>query len=406
MKASESSPRYVGKVRECCNYAVRSAKNFLQNGDAGHRQPGGNGETQLREMLTKDLSVFCDHISEETFSTETRAYFASNFLTFLFMLLSVGLAVLSYFYDRLEGILIASFAFSVLALLAFLGIFGGSSKNMEATNVYAVRKPTGTVKHKVILEANLDAPFRRRFSKGAEFTLRFLTFLGILLYVAFDVVVLLIELAVINFQYDQYVYYLAFALIIFLIFPIILMRAVSTGSSYPGVADNLIGAYTACGAMRYMSEMELRLMETELSVLLTSGKPDKNRGARCFAKDHKAEFDETDTLVLCLDSLYNPETLNAVCKGRKVSQLLGEAAENADVLLTDMNPKYHKGDVRAFQKEGIPAVSITTLPDEKPAFYRNEGDDENNLDVHAVEAAIKLCLETAYRKDEDLTKFQ
>ena len=407
MKASDSSPRYVGKVRECCNYAVRSAKNFMQNGDAGHRQPGGSGEAQLRDMLTKDLSVFCDEVTQEPFNTNQRAYFASNLLTFLFMLLTAALAILAYFFDDyLVAAIIASFATAILAFLAFFGVFGGTSKDIEEINVFAVRKPQSTVKHRVILEANLDAPFKRRYSRGTEWAFRILTFIGILLYLAFDVVVLLVQLGRLNFQYDNYILYGAFALVIFLLFPILLMRTVAINSSYPGVADNLIGAYTACGALRYMSEMDLRLMETELDVLLTSGKSDKNRGARCFAKDHLASLTETDTLVICLDSIYDLETLNTANKGKKVTRLLDEAAENADVLLTDHNPKYHKGDVKAFQKAKIPAVSLTSLPDQPPAFYRSEEDGVDNLNVRAVEAAIKLCLEAAYRKDEDLTKFQ
>ena len=64
MKASETFERYDGKVRECCNYAVRSSKSFMENADTNKRQPGGKAELLLREQLTSDLKEFCDEVDE------------------------------------------------------------------------------------------------------------------------------------------------------------------------------------------------------------------------------------------------------------------------------------------------------------------------------------------------------
>ena len=58
MKASESSERYVGKVRECCNYAVRSAKNFSGSDANSSRQPGGSGASPLRRAVLQRLRRF------------------------------------------------------------------------------------------------------------------------------------------------------------------------------------------------------------------------------------------------------------------------------------------------------------------------------------------------------------
>ncbi|MBQ1706422.1 MAG: hypothetical protein II033_01510, partial [Clostridia bacterium] len=85
-----------------------------------------------------------------------------------------------------------------------------------------------------------------------------------------------------------------------------------------------------------------------------------------------------------------------------VSKLVDEAAANAGVLLTDHNPKYHKGDLKVYDKAGLAAAQISSLPDEVPPFYRNENDDVDLLNpnaVHAVEGAIKVALEAAYALD-------
>lgn len=400
MKASETFERYDGKVRECCNYAVRSSKSFMENADTNKRQAGGKAELVLRDQLTKDLKEFCDEVDEVSFYAKQKAYITSNLLTFIFLVATAVFAILFSLVN--PYFILAALVTALLSLLAALGVFGGTSKSVEDLNVFARRKASGEPGARIIFEANLDAPFKRNISRGTAALLKFLTLLGVALYIAFCVVMLLVDNGTLNFGFQDELEYLAYGLPIFVIFPLILSRTVSTGSSFPGVADNLLGAYAACGAMRYMSEQDLRLESTELCVLLTSSKEAKNAGAKAFVRDFKADLDALDTTILCFDSIYDPDSLNVVSKGRKVSKLVDEAAANAGVLLTDHNPKYHKGDLKVYDKAGLAAAQISSLPDEVPPFYRNENDDVDLLNpnaVHAVEGAIKVALEAAYALD-------
>lgn len=400
MKASETFERYDGKVRECCNYAVRSSKSFMENADTNKRQAGGKAELVLRDQLTKDLKEFCDEVDEVSFYAKQKAYITSNLLTFIFLVATAVFAILFSLVN--PYFILAALVTALLSLLAALGVFGGTSKSVEDINVFARRKASGEPAARIIFEANLDAPFKRNISRGTAALLKFLTLLGVALYIAFCVVMLLVDNGTLNFGFQDELEYLAYGLPIFVIFPLILSRTVSTGSSFPGVADNLLGAYAACGAMRYMSEQDLRLESTELCVLLTSSKEAKNAGAKAFVRDFKADLDALDTTILCFDSIYDPDSLNVISKGRKVSKLVDAAAANAGVLLTDHNPKYHKGDLKVYDKAGLAAAQISSLPDEVPPFYRNENDDVDLLNpnaVHAVEGAIKVALEAAYALD-------
>ena len=400
MKASETFERYDGKVRECCNYAVRSSKSFMENADTNKRQADGKAELVLRDQLTKDLKEFCDEVDEVSFYAKQKAYITSNLLTFIFLVATAVFAILFSLVN--PYFILAALVTALLSLLAALGVFGGTSKSVEDINVFARRKASGEPAARIIFEANLDAPFKRNISRGTAALLKILTLLGVALYIAFCVVMLLVDNGTLNFGFQDELEYLAYGLPIFVIFPLILSRTVSTGSSFPGVADNLLGAYAACGAMRYMSEQDLRLESTELCVLLTSSKEAKNAGAKAFVRDFKADLDALDTTILCFDSIYDPDSLNVVSKGRKVSKLVDEAAANAGVLLTDHNPKYHKGDLKVYDKAGLAAAQISSLPDEVPPFYRNENDDVDLLNpnaVHAVEGAVKVALEAAYALD-------
>ena len=79
--------------------------------------------------------------------------------------------------------------------------------------------------------------------------------------------------------------------------------------------------------------------------------------------------------------------------------------ENAGVMLADHTPKYHTTEADLFRKSGVPAVLLTSLPDEAPEFYRSEEDDTSRLDVRSTEAAIKIALEIAFLKDDPESDF-
>ncbi|HPZ00198.1 MAG TPA: hypothetical protein PLS28_01870 [Clostridiales bacterium] len=400
MKAYETSERYIGKVRECCNYSVRSAKKYLDEEDALHRQCGGKGVEQLRDRLQGDLEGFADTIDLQPISVDKQTYVASNLINTVFMLLSAALAILGYYFlDYYTPIILAALVFSTLALIAFFGGFGFTSKNVATVNVFATRKCNNPPSKRVILQANLDAPNKRKLKRKPELIIKTLNFISILLYLAFDITELLINANTISFTWDSKLVYLPFGLAVLAFLPLVLTKTVAVNSSNLGVADNLIGCYTACGAMRYLSEMDLRLENTEVCVLLTDGKSSGNEGAKLFLKEYKEELQKVDTTFLCLDSLYELDTFNVQAKGRKLNKLIDLAANNAGVLVTDQEPKYHKNEAKAFTKAGYDTASVTTLPDTPPAFYRSDEDNQDVLNVHAVEAAIKFSLEFAYAKD-------
>lgn len=396
MKASETSERYAGKVRECCNYAVRSSKNLVKQTDSGHRQAGGEGETELRNALKSDLSVFCDEVTENPFTFHPKSERKTDIMAFIFMTLSSVLAILAYFYDAM--LILGALVSSLFAAISFFGIFSKTGKGAKNLNLYAKLLPAGGTKHRVILQANTDAPYKRKTSPKTAAKLKVFTWVGIIVYLAFDTVLLLVESGNLNFNGQDEIKLAAFPLALFIICPAWLSRSINMNASSPGVIDNLIGCYTACGVLRYMNEMDLRLNNTELCVLLTSGTYSGNAGAKKFLEVYPAE-QGIDTTIFCLDSLYELDCFNAQAKGRKLNRTLVQAADNAGVLLTDNEPKYHRNETAVFEKSGMDTVSVTTLPDNPPHFYRSDQDTTDYLKVPPVEAAMKFVLESSYLID-------
>ncbi|MDO5448142.1 MAG: M28 family peptidase [Clostridia bacterium] len=403
MKAYESSERYEGKVRECCNYAARTAKNFATAGSNTKRQPCGSDEKKLAEALKTDLEGFADTVIEDRFTADQQAYILSNLLVFIFMLISAAAGVCACIFSEYAfWILIGAVVFAFLALLGFFGVFGGTSKNVAGQNIFAVRNANGDVKKRVILEANLDAPFKRTCTPKTAVIFKLVTFIGILLYIAFDIVSLLVNKGNIDFSMSDKFIFISFPLVIFAIFPLILSRSVNANASFPGVVDNLVGCYTAAGALRYMSEMDLRLEQTELCVLLTGAKNANHTGAKTYCKLHEPADKAVETVVISLDSLFNAETISIITNNKLSTDVMAVASTNADVNILEYDPKYIKknGSMKVFKKNKYSCATIASLTDKMPAYFGTKSDDESNINVKAIENAMKLCLEAAYKMDE------
>lgn len=403
MKAYETSERYEGKLRECCNYAARTAKNFATGDKNSKRQACGPDEKVLAETLKKDLETFTDKITEDNFTANQSAYILSNLLIFIFMILSTAAGICACIFEAYAPYLLpAAIVLTLLSFLAYFGVFGGTSKNVDGKNILATRSPEKEVKNRVIIEANLDAPFKRTFSPKATIILKAATFFGILLYFAFDIVSLLINLEELSFKSSDYFIYISFPLALFAFIPLFISRSVSATSSFPGVTDNLIGCYTAAGALRYMSEMDLRLKNTELSVLLTGAKNAGRTGSKTYCRLHGEEDTKFNTVVISLDTIYNPDTITVFSSGKTTTNAIAKGAENAGVTILSTVPKHIKknGSMKAFKKNGYSCATITTLEENYPAFFGTAKDNEQNINVKAIENVMKLVLETAYAIDD------
>ena len=402
MKAFETSERYDGKVRECCNYAARTAKNFATGENNTKRQACGPDEKVLATNLKNDLSTFSDKVIEENFTADRAAYILSNFLIFLFMFLAAAASICAgLFLEYAMYLLPAGLFLTLLSLLGFFGVFGGTSKNVTGLNIFATRNAKKEVKNRVIIEANLDAPFKRKFSPKTSSILKTVTFLGIILYFAFDATALLIDIEAITFKASSYFIYISFPLALFSFIPLFLSRSVIATASFPGVVDNLLGCYTAAGAMRYMSEMDLRLEHTELCVLLTGAKNANRAGAKAYCKYHGEDDAKVNTVVLSLDTIYDPTKLTVLSSGKTTTDSISLAATNADIQILSTSPKHIKknGSMKEFKKNKYACATITTLEENYPSYFGTESDTEQNINTKAIESAIKLVLETAYAID-------
>jgi len=398
MDNMETNTVHAGKERECCNYAFRSAQKFAADPKNNKRQPCGEGTALLADTLKADLGEFCDSVLVESFEARQKAYILSNLLVFIFMLISAAGIIAAPFLEY-SILYIASAIFSVLALLAHFGVFGGTSKKATGSNVYATIKPTEETTKRIILEANLDAPFNRKISRKTESLLKVLNLILIILQTAFAIVMFLNENGTLELFETSIVAYIGFITALFAIVPIVLSRTVNASASTPGCVDNLVGAYLVCGAARYMSVTETKLQNTEVDILLTGSKNANLAGVKAFCHAHANLANDIDTSVISVDSIFDQNTISVVSSNRKLGKALNEAASKSEITLLNNKPSFVKGTAKVFKKNKFSHATITSLTNDAPEFYRNMDDTIDKTSPKAIEPVMKIILETIIATD-------
>ena len=397
MENTENNVIHAGKERECCNYAFRSAQKFASDPKNNKRQPCGEGTSLLTETLKTDLNEFCDSVLVESFEASQKAYILSNLFVFIFMILaSVGI-ICAKIIDPL--FYLASIVLSFLALLAHFGVFGGTSKKATGSNIYATIKPTNTPQKRIILEANIDAPFKRKISRKTEAFLKVLNLVFIIINIAFSIIMFMGENNYLQIPAMNIIAYIGFASVLFTIVPIVLSKTVNASASTPGCVDNLVSSYLICGVARYISVPELKLQQTEVNILLTGSKNANCAGAKAFCNAHSNLANDIDTSVISVDSIFDPNTISVVSGNRKLTKTISESATKSGIKLANNNPSFVKGTAKVFKKNKFSHATITSLTKEAPSFYRNMDDTIDKTSPKAIEPVMKTILETIISQD-------
>lgn len=401
MKASETNTRYSGQVRECANYSVRSIKKLFENENKiKNRNACSEDEKEFQMTIKEDLETFGDCVEFEEFKAKVERRKFSYICSFSFLLISLLLIVAGHFFN--VELFFGSAEFAILSLLGILGVFGFLSKTRKTTNIISIRKAQNETTKKIVFCANTDAPNKRKISVRTERFLVIATIVGIISYIAYDLIIIFDKyFNLFDFPYYDYLNIISYVLIIFIIPPFCCIFTVCTNSSTKGVANNLSGCYACAGAMRYLSEFDLRLKNTDICILLTGGKNANNAGARAYIKNHLEEDKKIDTRYICVDTLNGIETFGVKTKSQKGLIFVKNSAKQAEVEIKYRELNYLNDDGKIFEKTGLPYATITTLPKERPEFYCSDKDNLDCLDVKSTEATIKILLDSAYSLDAE-----
>jgi len=186
------------------------------------------------------------------------------------------------------------------------------------------------------------------------------------------------------------------ALLLFIYIPwlfFIRWRVVSDGAN-----DNLTGCYISMSILKEMAEKDIRLDYTDVCCLITDGEESGLRGAMAYAERHRQELIDTNSIVIAVDTIHDPEQLMIYHRGinftqknsTEVCKLLHEAGLSCgrDIPYTDFYPGAN--DSEAFSRNGIKAAAICAVQHTPSSYYHTRYDSWDNLNPEGIEIVRRI----------------
>ncbi|MDR2267567.1 MAG: M20/M25/M40 family metallo-hydrolase [Christensenellaceae bacterium] len=389
----------------------------------GPRDPGSEGETKANEHFAKVLTQYADDVKTEKFTLHTDAFMGWIYFDIFFMYIGIisiwlNLNILSI------ALVVACIVLLVLQLIFYKHVTAPFFAKKTSTNVYAAKKPTGTVKRRIIFCGHTDAAYEWGWLYKGGFGLFFATFIG-----AFIAMILVVVMAIIGIAKHGWAvqlltpellgntyFYVQLCLSIVSVILISLMFNFSNKSTIvDGANDNLTACLTSISVLKTMQDENIVFENTEVCALMAGSEEAGLRGAMAFSKAHKAELDkdaangiETIFIVLetlrekdCL-SIYNKDMNGVVPADPQVCKLLKIAAKEA------INKDLHYStvslgstDAAAFSNAGLKSACFAALNHKLQRYYHTRMDTYTNLSKETLDLAYKVCMKTLEIYDKD-----
>ena len=152
-----------------------------------------------------------------------------------------------------------------------------------------------------------------------------------------------------------------------------------------------------------MADSGFRFEHTEVGCLLTGSEEAGLRGAKAFAKRHKEDLSDVETVFIALDTMREIKEMrvcNFGCTGtvnndKAVGDLLHEAARNNGVDIPDSELYPGAVDAEAFSMNGLRATGFTAVSHEAKRYYHTREDTPDNIDPECLALSLNICKEAA-----------
>lgn len=409
MKASESIPNFTPKLREYTNFATRTIKKVCT--EIGPRPCGSEEELKAQQFMAAQVGDAADEVHTENFTVHPGAFFGWMKIDAVLLILAIACFAVGTLVDGLDFLCYISLALAAVSAAFMFGEFlfykefiDFMFKKKTSQNVYCVRKPSGEVKRRIIIGGHADSSFEWRFTHLGGAPALYASLISAAVGLVYMVAVGIVAI-VTKGEYPDALAYVCFA---FIPSFICLFIFLNTKISVQGANDNLTGCMCAAAVMKYMGDNNLRFENTELWVLFSGGEEAGLRGAKAFAKAHKAECEEVETMFMALDTfrddddmfVYNRDMSGITAHDKRCCSLVKKAAEYAGKELKYSSIFCGASDAAAITQAGIPSASLAAMNPGPPRYYHTRTDTWDNMNPRCVEKGIQIALESAYLFDE------
>lgn len=386
----------VNGIRHVCNTFKR-------------RSPGTKSERDAQDYFAKELGQWADDVNAEDFHLRPYA-----FLGFFAISVVLGIAgsVVFFFNRTAPSVLLTVISFSLLLLSMIIVLFEfilyrqfvdflfpkGTSRS-----VYAVRKPAGEVKRRIIFGGHADAPWEFTYFLHGQLKALYPVLFGGIGGGILGAILVGIYLAVGVPPVTGFWSVVSVFLLTLIPFFLSVLWFVNFSVVCDGANDNLSACYASMAIMKELAENDIRFENTEVCCLITGSEEAGLRGAKAFCKKHAAELKKTDTIFIPFEVLresehltvYNRDLNSTVKADKSLCDLLLAAGKKVGVPMKCAAIPLGSTDAAAFSQAGLRAAGICGSDDKPKTYYHTRLDTCDNISPACIEDAIRVGLEAA-----------
>lgn len=416
-------------INENVDYTVKEITSVIKR--YGPRESGNKNCLTTQKHIDKEMKPFCDETGFDSYKMAPKAFlhftktvsvvcFLAIFVCLILVYTGVfsGVGGADFFIPQciVAGVIAVGLFITAMEFLLYKQFCDVFYKKIDGHNYYAVRKPKGEVKKRIIISGHCDSAYQwRHIFYGKKLPLMGIcmggTIGGAVVSLILAIITIIANFVNMGAFGDFMLNYSYYFHIITGLFMITLFLFVDFKTISPGANDNLTGTYAAVCALRMLDMAGVEFENTEVVAMITDGEEAGLRGCKHWAKEHKEEYTNgsVETAVLCVDTLTDLEYLNVYSRdmtgtvkhSEKFSQLVMDSAvESGHDDLKFANVFFGSSDAAAFSQEGITATCLAAMDPAPADYYHNIRDSYDRLVPEAIKAGYDVVLSTILNFDE------
>lgn len=390
------------------NYICDGIKDIIVK--FGKRDPGSEGERQAQEYIAEELRNYTDEVTIEDFKLNPHSFMGWIPITVTLALIAY---VVSFFIPFLSIVLI------VLALIPMLSQFVLYRKLMDplfpekvSCNVMAVKKPKGEVKRRIVFNGHVDATWEWTFNHKFGFAGFSLEFLGSIIGIFYMIAYCIVALVYNGFGFkvsSGAPMVMGLVTLVFVPLWIGMYWFSDTKTVVDGANDNLTACLMSMAVVKTLKEEGIELENTEVCALISGSEESGLRGAKAFAKEHKDDFNDCETIFIPMETLREIEHLTIYTKDlnglvktdTQVAALLKKAGRAVGHEIPYGTVSVGSTDAAALTQGGFKACCLAALDHKLRDYYHTRRDTYDNLNPECLGVVYDIVMETLKIYDKE-----
>ena len=417
-------------VKENVDWSVREITNVIKR--YGPRESGNENCLAAQKHIKKEMDTFCDETGFETYKMNPKAFLHFTKTVSVLTILAIVVCLFLVYFNVFEGmgqtaffipqiivggVIIISLLIAGLQLTLYKPFCDMFYKKKDANNFYAIRKPRGEVKKRIIICGHIDAAYEWRHTRYSTdkihlmFPLMAWTIGGLIISAIIAIISTIANFADMGAFGDFMMMYSYHFHILTALAMVTLLFYVDFRTVSPGANDNLTGTYAAVCALRMLDMAGVELENTEVMALITDGEEAGLKGTKAWVKAHKDEANgDVKTAVVCVDTLKDFEYFNVYSRDMnslvkndiELSKLVLEAGKEAGYEDMKIGSVFMgSSDAAAFSQGGFASTALAAMDPAPASYYHNSRDNYDILNPEAIKAGFDTVIATILKFDEE-----